>query len=75
MSTSRARRRLAALAIGVGGWLLALAFVRVSLGWSDSRPYEGTVTETRYLLFAGIAVAIALGSTIAAIIVWRSRRP
>ncbi|WES65852.1 hypothetical protein P0L94_07205 [Microbacter sp. GSS18] len=73
MSMSRGSRGVAAVAVGVGCWLLAGVFVRVSLDWSDSQPYAGGVTEARYILFACIAVAIAAFGTIAGVVLWRRR--
>ena len=54
----------------VGGWLLGAVFVRLALDWSDSQPYEGAVTEARYIVIAVLALAIGVGATIAAVLVW-----
>ncbi|WP_157425049.1 hypothetical protein [Agromyces lapidis] len=68
--TRRTKQRLLAALIWIGGWALALAFVRTSLYWSDAQPYEGEVTEQRYIVFAMIAGVVMIGSVIAAIVVW-----
>lgn len=73
MSMSRRSRRLSAAAVVAGSWVFAAVFVRLSLDWSDSQPYAGSVTEARYILFACIALVIAAGGTIAGIVVWRRR--
>jgi len=70
---SRTPRRVVAVATGVAGWVLAAVFVRLSLDWSDSQPYAGSVTEARYILFACIALVMAGGGTIAGIVLWRRR--
>ena len=54
----------------VGGWLLGAVFVRLALDWSDSQPYEGAITEARYIVIAVLALAIGVGATIAAVIIW-----
>lgn len=55
----------------VGGWLLGAVFVRLALDWSDTQPYEGAITETRYLVIAVLALGIGTGATIAAVVIWR----
>ena len=55
----------------VGGWLLGAVFVRLALDWSDTQPYEGAITETRYLVIAVLALGIGAGATIAAVVIWR----
>lgn len=55
----------------VGGWLLGAVFVRLALDWSDSQPYEGAVTEARYIVIAVLALGIGVGATIAAVVIWR----
>ncbi|WP_332308069.1 MULTISPECIES: hypothetical protein [Kocuria] len=56
--------------IFVGGWLLGAVFVRLALDWSDAQPYEGAVTERRYLVIAGLALALGIGASIAAAVIW-----
>lgn len=73
MSMSRRSRRLVAVAVGIGSWVLAAVFVRLSPDWSDTQPYAGSVTEARYILFACIALAIAAVGTVAGVVVWRRR--
>lgn len=68
--TGRTRGRLLAVLVWVGGWSLALAFVRISLDWSDAQPYEGEATELRYVVFATIAGAVMIGSAVTAVVIW-----
>ena len=70
-ATRRTKRRLLALLVGVGGIVLALAFVRISLDWSDAQPYEGDPTEIRYMVFATIAGVAIIASVVTAIVLWR----
>lgn len=72
--TRRAKRRLSAALVGLGGIALALVFVRVSLDWSDAQPYEGEATEIRYMVFATIAGVTMIASVVAAIVLWRRAR-
>ncbi|MFF2272109.1 hypothetical protein ACFVTX_07535 [Agromyces sp. NPDC058136] len=72
--TRRAKRRLSAVLVGLGGIALALVFVRVSLDWSDAQPYEGEATEIRYMVFATIAGVTMIASVVAAIVLWRRAR-
>ncbi len=65
------RRRGWAVAVGIGGVLLALVFVRLSLAWSDRQPYVREVTEPRYLVFIAIAGLIVLSGLAVAVRVWR----
>lgn len=68
-------RHVKAFTAGLLSWIVAAVFVRIALDWSDSLPYEGEVTETRYLVIAGIALAIgAGGSLLASIWWWRARK-
>ncbi|SJN09975.1 hypothetical protein FM113_07855 [Leucobacter sp. 7(1)] len=70
-----ARRLRAALlggSIALGSLVLSGVFVRLVLDWSDSRPYEGEITETRYIVFAVIAVCIVFAGIVTAI--WSTRR-
>ncbi|WP_353809506.1 hypothetical protein [Agromyces sp. SYSU T00194] len=73
MTDRHRRRALGACGVALGSWILAAVFVRVSLDWSDGRPYEGTVTEVRYVIFACTALAIAATGTIVAFLIWRGR--
>lgn len=74
--TGWVRAALVAGSIAVGGLAFALVFVRVSLDWSDSQPYQGAETEIRYIVFACIALLIAGGSAAGALVYWlRARRP
>ena len=61
-----------ATGITLAGLVGAAVFVRLSLDWSDARPYEGNVTETRYIVFMLIALAIAAAGLLCG--VWCSRR-
>ncbi|WP_125098718.1 hypothetical protein [Leucobacter chromiireducens] len=54
--------------VGLG---VAFVFVRVMLDWSDSLPYAGARTETRYLVLIGVALTICAATAIAA---WRVGR-
>lgn len=56
--------------IFLGGWLLGAVLVRLALDWSDAQPYEGAVTEARYIVIAVLALTIGVGATIAAVIIW-----
>lgn len=68
------RRHLKALVAGAASWLVAAVFVRIALDWSDSLPYQGEVTETRYIVIAIIALAMGGGGTLmASLWWWRSR--
>ncbi len=51
--------------------VLTFAFVRISLDWSDSLPYDGQTTERRYLVLILIAFAIFGAGCSAAVIVFR----
>lgn len=59
------------LGIAILGLGCALVFVRLSLDWSDSLPYEGEVTERRYLLFMAIALVIFLSGVLGAVYSYR----
>lgn len=65
------KRLLRSLGIAILGLAVALTFVRLSLDWSDSRPYEGKTTEQRYIVFMAIAVAIFLGGVVGAVCYYR----
>ncbi|WP_062291249.1 hypothetical protein [Demequina phytophila] len=69
------RRRAWALATGLAGWILALVFVKVSLAWSDSLPYDPAAAEPRYIVLILITVAIVASGTVAAALLWRRPRP
>ncbi|MDR7373447.1 NhaP-type Na+/H+ or K+/H+ antiporter [Kocuria rhizophila] len=69
-SGSANHRWLSSGFILLGGWLLGAVFVRLALDWSDSQPYEGAITEARYIVIAVLALAIGVGATIAAVIIW-----
>lgn len=62
-------RWLLGAGIALLGLLIAAVWVRVSLAWSDSRGYEGEVTEIRYIVFACIALAIAAAGVVAGVLV------
>lgn len=68
------RRWVAGPLVACAGVALAAVFVRVSLAWSDAQPYEGSVTEARYIVFICITLAILAGSAIAGFILWRGPR-
>lgn len=65
---------LAAAGVLGGALLCAAVFVRVTLAWSDARPYEGEVTEIRYMVFAGIALLIAAAGAAGAVLTYRRLR-
>ncbi len=70
----RTAKRLRAVSVALGSWALAAVFVRLVLDWSDSQPYAGETTEARYVLWAVIAVVIAVSGTLVALVLWlRSR--
>jgi hypothetical protein len=68
---SRRAARVWAITAGVGSILVALVWVRLSLDWSDTQPYQGAVTETRYLVFIAVAAAIVLIGAVVGILLWR----
>lgn len=70
---TRWRRIAGPLVLFVAGWVIALVWVRLSLDWSDSQPYNPEVTEPRYIVFIVIAVAIVAASTTGAFIWWLRR--
>lgn len=65
------KRCLVSVGVAILGLVLALVFVRLSLDWSDSLPYQGDVTERRYIVFMAIALVIFLAGLIAAVVVYR----
>ncbi len=67
-------RRAWAVLAGLSGIALALVFVRVSLAWSDSQPYDPEVTEVRYIVLILISLAIVAAGVIAAALLWRRPR-
>lgn len=73
MGPKRARLwgALSALGVFLGGLIVALTFVRLSLDWSDARPYAGAETEARYLVFLAIALLIAAASLLGAVLIFR----
>jgi hypothetical protein len=56
----------------VVSWALGAVVVRVGLDWADGFPY-GSASEWRYLGVAVAALVIAVGGTLAAILVGRRR--
>ncbi|MCW2288370.1 hypothetical protein [Leucobacter luti] len=64
------RTLIAALILAVT-LFVTLAWVRISLEWSDSLPYEGEVTERRYLVLILVAVTLFFGGCATAIIAFR----
>lgn len=67
-------RRLAGpLAVFLGGWVVALVWVRLSLDWSDRQAYIPEVSEPRYIVFILIAVAIVAAATTGAFLWWLRR--
>ncbi len=79
MSSRRAHPAQRAIVCGVVGGVLSLAagaiLVRVSLDWSDTRAYEGTATELRYIAIVCGAIAIWWGGTALSVVLavrrWR----
>ncbi|HPT94161.1 MAG TPA: hypothetical protein PLA13_04215 [Microbacteriaceae bacterium] len=67
---SRTIQRVLAVVVAVAGFVVAAAFVRLALDWSDSLPYEGEVTEARYIVFMIIAVALALVGVAIGVVMW-----
>ena len=75
-------KRLALAATGsalvaIAGLAIALVFVRISLDWSDALPYEGAVTERRYIIFILIALGIFAAGLLCAVLTFlrlRKRR-
>ncbi|MDI6024505.1 hypothetical protein QBL02_13255 [Leucobacter sp. UT-8R-CII-1-4] len=65
------KRTLVALSIGAIGLAVALVFVRLSLDWSDSQPYEGETTERRYFAFMAIALLIFSTGVCSAVLTYR----
>ncbi|UNK71560.1 hypothetical protein [Microbacterium sp. H1-D42] len=71
----RTRRRVAAIVVPLVGLLSGALFVRLLLDWSDSQPYAGAETETRYIVIAVGAVAwVAVSCAIGVWLWWSSRR-
>ena len=64
---------LAAAGVALAGLVLAAVFVRLSLDWSDAQPYEGDVTETRYIVFMLIALVIAAGGLLCGVRIYRRK--
>ena len=64
---------LAAAGVALAGLVLAAVFVRLSLDWSDAQPYEGDVTETRYIVFMLIALVIAAGGLLCGVWIYRRK--
>lgn len=56
----------------VASWLLGSVVVRVGLDWADTFPYT-PASEQRYLLVACLALTVAIGGTVASLLVRRSR--
>lgn len=70
--TSRAPRRWIVLVLGiVAAWLLGAVVVRLGLDWADTFEYSPE-SEIRYLVIAGVALAIAIGGSIVSIL-WARR--
>ncbi|MET1019463.1 MAG: hypothetical protein ABWX62_05720 [Microterricola sp.] len=69
--TSRAPRRWMVVVIGIlAAWVLGALVVRLGLDWADTFPYS-PASEIRYLVVAGVALTIALGGSIASVIIAR----
>ncbi|MGR4010809.1 hypothetical protein [Leucobacter sp. 1207-22] len=63
--------------VAIAGLTVALVFVRISLDWSDALPYEGAVTERRYIIFILIALGIFAAGLLCAVLTFlrlRKRR-
>ncbi|MBH0053471.1 hypothetical protein I6E74_04700 [Salinibacterium sp. SWN139] len=75
-SAKKSRRRAtpASVLVTLGGvlmsWMLGAVAVRLGLDWSDTFPYS-PASEWRYLGVAVLALAIAIGGSIAT---WRFAR-
>jgi type IV secretory pathway VirB2 component (pilin) len=67
---SARRRTLVAVAASIASVVIAAAFVRVKLDWSDAQPYDGAATELRYVVLATLGGAMAIGGTVASAIWW-----
>ena len=67
---SQTLRRAVAVVVALLGTGAPLVFVKVALDWSDSLPYEGTVTEARYILFMLIAVALIAAGVVTGVVLW-----
>ncbi|MGO4105540.1 hypothetical protein AB4Y63_16445 [Leifsonia sp. YAF41] len=67
----RGPRRPVLLALGILlAWLVGAVVVRLGLDWSDTFPYS-EASEWRYLGVAVVALTIAIGGSIASILVFR----
>ncbi|MCU1423239.1 MAG: hypothetical protein JWN36_2890, partial [Microbacteriaceae bacterium] len=66
------RRWLVAAGI-LAGWAVGAVVVRVGLDWADGFPYAAA-SEWRYLGVAVVALVIAVGGTLAAILLGRRTR-
>ena len=60
------------IAAVIGIWLLAAVGVRIALDWSDTMPYTPE-SEVRYLVIAGLALAVGFGGSTVAVLVARAR--
>lgn len=66
---------MAAVGAALAGIVVALVFVRVSLAWSDSQPYDPGITEPRYLAFIAVAALIVAAGAACAILIWKRNPP
>jgi hypothetical protein len=67
------RRTLFVIGGIVLSWVLGAVVVRVGLDWSDTFPYS-EASEWRYLGVAITALLVAIGGTVATVLISRRRR-
>jgi hypothetical protein len=69
--TSRATRNRILLVLGIlAAWLIGAVMVRLGLDWADTYPYSAA-SEMRYLAVAGVALVIAIGGSVASVLLFR----
>lgn len=68
---SRAPRRWIVIVFGIlAAWVLGAVVVRLGLDWADTYPYS-PASEIRYLVIAAVALTIAVGGSVASIVIAR----
>ncbi|WP_027501868.1 hypothetical protein [Rhodococcus sp. UNC363MFTsu5.1] len=66
------RRLLPVVAGCLLSWVLGAVVVRLGLDWADTFPYS-EASERRYLGVAGAALLVAIGGSVATLLVARHR--
>ncbi|WP_345067455.1 hypothetical protein [Leifsonia kafniensis] len=70
MTSRTTRIRIVAVLGIVAAWLIGAVVVRLGLDWADTFPYS-TASEMRYLAVAAVALVIAIGGSVASVLVSR----